>query len=344
MKAGRPPWERRLALSALACFLGLAGCRFGEWHKSELLLSQLPSDQALQVYLDVERLRSLPQLAEIIAAKPTAKAATEPAVKPNEGGMFHQISNDLGFDVWSDVNGLAGSLGTGSLTLAVSANFSREQIQQHLSEKGATCATFLGSPECVFESASGNYIVWFDPAEENLLAAASGTSTEVIRELRRNRARDDLTLASEIQADRGNSHFLWIGIDPRRLGVAMRDPPKDWINLSLLANALQHAHRAVATVGPRADGQIELHLRALCASAEEAETQSALLKGLFSFAAAALDAGRGDKSAENSWSSFLRSAEVSAVASQAEARMLLGAERLTELLAYISHHVARRSA
>ena len=332
MKAGRPLWARRVELSALACFLGLAGCRFGEQHKSELLLGQLPSDQALQIYLDVERLRSLPQLAEIIAAKPTAKAAAKPATKPNEGGMFRQISNDLGLDVWRGGNALAGSLGTGSLTLAVSGHFSREQIQQRLSDKGASCATFLGSPECVFESASANYIVWFDPAEENLLVAASGISTEVIRELRRNRAPDYLTLASEIQAGMGSSHFLWIGINPRRLGVAMRDPPKDWINLSLLANALRHARRAAATVGPRADGQIEFHLRAFCASAEEAETQSALLKGLFSFAAAALDAGRGDKPAENSWSRFLRSAEVSAVSSQAEARMLLSAERLTELL------------
>ena len=332
MKVAPPFWGRRLAMPALACFLGLAACRFAKQDKAELLLSQLPSDQALQVFLDVERLRSLPELPEIIAAKAATKPATQPAAKSDNGGMVRQISNDLGLDIWSDVDALAASLGTGTLALAVSGSFSHGQIQQHLSDNGATCTTHLGRPECLLEAASTNYIVWLDPAQQTPLTAASGTSTEVIRELRRHLEPNYLTLAAEIQADLGNRHFLWIGIDPRRLGVAMRDPPRDWINLSLLANALQHASRAVATVGPREDGQIEFQLRAFCASAEEAETQSALLKGLFSFAAAALDAGRGKKLAENSWSALLRSADVSAVESQAEARMLLGVERLTQLL------------
>ena len=318
-----------MALSALACFLGFAGCRFGEQDKAELLFSQLPSNQAVRVYLDVERLRSAPKIAEIIAAK----TATKPAAKPDNTGMFRQTINDLGLDVWRDVNGLAGSLGTGTLTLAVFGNFRQGRIQQHLSDNGANCATFLGDQECVLQLASANYIVWLDPSQENLLAASNGSSAEVIRELRRNREPNYVSLVSEMRADMGNGDFLWIGIDPRRLGVAMRAPPEDWVNLSLLANALRHAHRAVATVGPGADGQIEFRLRALCASAEEAESQSALLKGLFSFAAAALDAGRREQPAENSWSAFLRSAEVSAVESQAEARMLLGAERLTQLLA-----------
>jgi len=325
MKAGRSLCEKRVALSALACFLGFAGCRFGEQDKAELLFSQLPSNQAVRVYLDVERLRSVPKIAEIIAAKPAAK--------PNNTGMFRQTINDLGLDVWRDVNGLAGSLGTGTLTLAVFGNFRQGRIQQHLSDKGANCATFLGDPECVLQLASANHIVWLDPSQENLLAASSGSSAEAIRELRRNREPNYVSLVSEMRADMGNGDFLWIGIDPRRLGVAMRAPPEDWINLSLLVNALRHARRAVATVGPGADGQIGFRLRALCASAEEAESQSALLKGLFSFAAAALDAGRREQPAENSWSAFLRSAEVSAVESQAEARMLLSAERLTQLLA-----------
>ena len=321
MQAIRPFWGRRVVLPALACFLGFTACRISDQDEAALLFSQLPGNQAMQLYLDVERLRSSPGLAEIIAAK------------PDDASMFPRINRELGVNVWRDVDSLAGSLGTGALTLAVSGNFRQGRIQQHLSDKGAKCATFLGSPECVQESAGANYIVWLGPAQENFLAASSGPSVEAIRELRRNRDPNYVSLASEMRASMGNSDFLWIGIDARRLEVAMRSPPEDWINLSLLANALRHAHRAVATAGPGADGRIEFHLRALCSSAEEAESQSALLKGLFSFAAAALDAGGGEKPAENSWSAFLRSAEVSAVESRAEARMLLGAERLTQLLA-----------
>ena len=320
MKTIPPLWGRRLALPALACFLGFTACRLGDQDKAELLFSQLPGNQAMQLYLDVERLRSSPGLAEIIAAKPA------------DAGMFPQINRELGVNVWRDVDSLAGSLGTGTLTLAASGNFRQARIQQHLSDKGAQCGTFLGSPECVQESAGANYIVWLGSAQENLLAASSGPSVEAIRELRRNWDPYYVSLASEMRASMGNGDFLWIGIDPRRLAVAMRAPPEDWINLGLVANALRHAHRAVATAGLRADGQIEFRLRALCSSAEEAETQSSLLKGLFSFAAAALDAGGGEKPAKNSWSAFLRSAEVSAVESRAEARMLLGAERLTQLL------------
>ena len=320
MKAIPPLWGRRLALPALACFLGFTACRPGDQDKAELLFSQLPGNQAMQLYLDVERLRSSLGLTEVIAAEPAG------------AGTFRQINNGLGVNVWRDVDSLAGSLGTGALTLALSGNFRQRRIQQHLSNKGAQCAAFLGSPECVQESAAAKYIVWLGPAQQNLLVASSGPSVEAIRELRRNRDPNYVSLISEMRASMGKSDFLWIGIDPRRLAVAMRSPPEDWINLSLLANALRHAHRAVATAGPRPDGRIEFHLRALCSSAEEAESQSALLKGLFSFAAAALDAGRGEKQAENSWSAFLRSAEVSAVESRAEARMLLGAERLTQLL------------
>jgi len=320
MKTISPFWRRRVVLPALACFLGFAACRVGDQDKAELLFSQLPGDQAMQFYLDVERLRSSPGFAEIITAE------------PGDTSMFRQINNDLGVNVWRDVDSLAASLGTGALTLAVSGNFRQGRIQQHLSDKGAKCATVLGSSECVQESAGAGYIVWLGPAQENLLAASSGPSVEAIRELRRNRDPNYVSLVSQMRASMGNSDFLWIGIDPRRLEVAMRSPPEDWINLSLFANALRHAQRVVATAGPGADGRIEFHLRALCSSAEEAESQAALLKGLFSFAAAALDAGGGEERAENSWSSFLRSAEVSAVESRAEARMLLGAERLAQLL------------
>ena len=320
MKTIPPFWRTRVALRALACFLSFTACRFGDQDKAALLFSQLPANQAMQLYLDVERLRSSSGLADLIAAK------------PDNTGTFGQINNDLGVDVWRDVDSLAGSLGTATLTFVVSGSFRKARIQQYLSEKGAKCATFLGSPQCVRESAEVSHIVWLGSAQENLLAASSGPSVETIRELRRNRDPYYVSLASEMRASMGNGDFLWIGIDPRRLAVAMRAPPEDWINLGLVANALRHAHRAVATAGLRADGQIEFRLRALCSSAEEAERQSALLKGLFSFAAAALDAGGGEKPANNSWSAFLRSAEVSAVESRAEARMLLGAERLTQLL------------
>ena len=321
MMAIPPLWRRRAALPALACFLGLAACRFGDQDKAALLFSQLPANQAVRLYLDVERLRSAPGLADVIAAK------------PDGAGTFGHINNDLGVDVWRDVDLLAGSLGAATLTFVVSGSFPKAGIiQQYLSEKGAECAAFLGSPQCVRESAEVSHIVWLGPAQENLLAASSGPSVEAIRGLRRNREPNHRALASEMRAGMGNGDFLWIGIDPRRLQAAMRAPPENWINLSLVANALRHAHRAVATAGLRADGQIEFRLRALCSSAEEAERQSALLGGLLSFAAPALDAGRGEKPAENSWSALLRSAEVSAAGSRAEARILLRAERLTQFL------------
>ena len=309
-----------LALPAVACFLSLAACRFADQDKAELLFSQLPRDQAVLLYLDVEGLRSLPGLSQIIAAE------------PDGSGPFRGINNDLGIDASRDVDSLAASIGTATLTLAVTGNFNHSRIEQYLSQKGASCSALLGGLECAQESERTTYIVWLDPAQQNFLVVSSGPSFEAIRELRSSREPNSAGLASDMRAGIGSSGFLWLAIDPRRLGVAMRDPPEHWINLSLLANALQHSHRAVAHVGLLADGQIEFRLQALCSSAEEAEKQSSLLKGLFSFAAAALDAGRGEKPAENGWSALLRSAEVTAVETRAEARILLGMERLTQVL------------
>ena len=232
MKTIPPLWGKRLALPALACFLGFTACRLGDQDKAELLFSQLPGKQAVQLYLDVERLRSSPRLAEIIAAK------------PDDAGMFPQINRELGVNVWRDVDSLAGSLGTGALTLAARGNFRQGRIQQHLSDRGAQCATFLGSPECVQESAGANYIVWLGPAQENLLVASSGPSAEAIRKLRSSRELNHAALVAEMRASMGNGDFLWIGIDPRRLAVAMRSPPEDWINLGLLANALSRSSKA----------------------------------------------------------------------------------------------------
>ena len=309
-----------LALPAVACFLSLTTCRFADQDEAELLFSQLARDQAVLLYLDVEGLRSIPGLAQIIAAQPDGS-------RP-----FRGINNDLGIDLSRDVDSLAASMGTATLTLAVTGNFNHSRIEQYLSEKGAPCGARLGTLECVQESDGNTTIVWLDPAQQNFLAVSNGPSLEAIRELRSSRESNPAALASEMRAGIGSSGFLWLAIDPRLLGVAMRDPPEDWINLSLLANALQHSHRAVAHVGLLADGRIEFRLQALCSSAEEAEKQSSLLKGLFSFAAAALDAGRGEKPAENAWSALLRSAEVTAVETRAEARILLGMERLTQLL------------
>ena len=308
------------ALPAVACFLSLAACRFADQDKAELLFSQLPRDQAVQLYLDVEGLRSMPGLAQIIAAG------------PNGTGPFGRINSDLGIDVSRDVDSLAASMGTATLTLAVTGNFNRPRIQQYLAQKGASCSALLGGLECAQESEGTAHIVWLDPAQQNFLAVSNGPSLEAIRELRSSRESNPAALASEMRAGIASSGFLWITIDPQRLGVAMRDPPEDWINLSLLANALQRSHRAVAALGPLADGQIEFRLQALCFSAEEAEKQSSLLKGLFSFAAAALDAGRGEQPAEHGWSALLRSADVTAVETRAEVRILLGTERLTQLL------------
>ena len=309
-----------LALPAVACFLSLAACRFADRDKAELLFGQLPRDQAVLLYLDVEGLRSIPGLAQIIAAE------------PDGSGPFRGINNHLGIDLSRDVDSLAASLGTATLTLAVTGNFDHSRIEQYLSEKGAACRARVGTLECVQESEGNTTIVWLDPAQQNFLVVSNGPSLKAIRKLRSGREPNSAGLASDMRAGIGSSGFLWIAIDPRRLGVAMRDPPEHWINLSLLANALQHSHRAVAQVGLLADGQIEFRLQALCSSAAEAEKQSSLLKGLFSFAAAALDAGRGEKPAEHGWSALLRSAEVTAVETRAEARILLGTERLTQLL------------
>ena len=309
-----------LALPAVACFLSFAACRFADQDKAELLFSQLPRDQAGLLYLDVEGLRSIPGLAQIIAAEPDGT------------GPFRGINNDLGIDLSRDVDSLAASMGTATLTLAVTGNFNHSRIEQYLSEKGASCSALLGGLECAQESERTTYIVWLDPAQQNFLVVSSGPSLEAIRELQSSREPNSARLASEMRAGIGTDGFLWLAIDPRLLGVAMRNPPEHWINLSLLANALRHTHRAVAAMRPRADGQIEFRLQALCSSAEEAEKQSSLLKGLFSFAAAALDAGRGEKPAEHGWSALLRSAEVTAVETRAEAGILLGMERLTQLL------------
>jgi hypothetical protein len=266
--AQAPRWQAfLLAGFVLGCVAFLAA-RFWPRDYVRELLEILPPDAAVQLYVDV----------------PAAVVATGEA----------QLSVPLSLGISSGaLEAIALGVAGQELYLAAGGRFGSALVEAALTRQGVECPQPIAEAPCRVELDHGPVAV--SMADNGVILATTDVLMRrpVVRPVDSSAAREALS----------NGAIAWAQIDPHLLDVAMENPPAHWINVQLIARALEPADVAYVTVTPVTGGRFVLELKAHC-EASDTEQLLAVLNGINDMALAL--AAR-DEKARAQWSPVLKS-------------------------------------
>jgi len=262
--------NKRLAVAAavlLAVAAAFLGWRLGRPSLVERLLSRLPARQAIHAYVDMAAVRR----------SETLRSWIEAAAPEADLGLAGEL-----------VRGAALSVDQDQIALVFGGAFNETALQAYLEREGVDCPGSLRDASCaVYADETGGYLSlrMLGPGGA---AVVNGPSREGANRLVALGDSTAARLAEPAREALSGGAVVWASIDPVLLDEAMRDPPEGWINLSLVARALQHAETAYLTLTP-ADGAVFARLEARAADEAEAAELGKVLEGLNDFSKAMLE-------------------------------------------------------
>lgn len=262
--------KKRVRLIA-AIALVVAVAALGWWWRSpsleERLLGRLPAEQAIHAYVDVAAVRRSPVLREWIeAAAPSANLGL--------AGEF--------------VRGAAVGVGVDQIAVVFGGAFTESALKAYLEREGVACPGSLRDASCaVYADRTGGFLS-LRLLGPGVAAVVNAPSREGANRLVALGDRNAARLAGPASAALSSGAVVWASIDPRRLDEAMREPPEGWVNLSLVARALQHAETAQLTLTPADDGLVA-RLEARAADEAEAAELAKVLESLNGFSKAMIE-------------------------------------------------------
>jgi hypothetical protein len=243
------------------------------------LLRQLPSEQALYVYLDLGRIRESPSLQPILLGANGLPAEVS--------GLAHTA----GFDYRADVDAVAVSLGPKGTHLAARGRFDEAAVTQALESAGADCAQPLRLAPCKLAPGGGGAAVSVLLRADDLLRVAIGKDIGDASELL---SADFQALVVQARERLEHGAVFWATFEPGRAEQALLHPPAGLANLRFFARALSKADRGYFFADELPDGKLQVTLKASCADDSQAASVSNLLTGLNRLAVAALESGNGE--------------------------------------------------
>jgi hypothetical protein len=267
------------AVLLLASFLTVSGCRSQADDPATRLLRQLPSGQALYVYLDLGRIRESPSLAPILR---------NGIGFSSEAGEWAQTA---GLDYRADLEAVALSLGTKGTHLAVRGRFDEAAIRRALASAGAACAESLRHGPCKLEPGGSRPALSLLLRADDLLRVSIGKGIADPSEMLEP---DFQRLLVQARERLENGAVIWATFEPTQTEQALVHPPAGLGNLRFFARALQKADRGYFYADELPGGKLQVTLKASCADHSQAASVSNLLTGLNRLAVAALESGKGD--------------------------------------------------
>lgn len=280
-----------LTAFVLACAVYLS-VRF--WPRDHLqeLLRQMPAEAAILAYVDVPGL--------------TDAAADASLSLPWSLGLG---ANRL--------DGVSLALTGHELYLAAGGDFSATLIDVLLSSQGIRCGASLSVTPCAANLGHGPLLLSMVRSGTLVATTADDFSLPNSTEFNGDDVRDAL----------GRGAVIWAAIDPKLLDAAMEDPPPNWINLQIVARALEPARVAYLTVNPLNGDNVSLQIEAHCEEADREQLEQ-VLTGLNDMALALLSR---DATASAQWASTLRSFESSQGTEMVRVEWTLPIEQLAGL-------------
>lgn len=238
-----------LAGFVLGCVVFLA-IRFWPRDYVQDVLGVLPAESAIQMYVDVPA---------AIAAAGAIEIPLPLSLGVTAGGL-----EAAGF-----------SLAGGELYVSAGGRFGPTLVEAALARQGVECAESIATEPCKADLGHGAVLIAMDDSGVLVGTTAAVTGLQAPR----------IVDSARPLAAISSGAIVWAEINPALLDEAMEDPPANWINLQLIARALEPARVAYATLTPMLDDSFSLDLEAHC-KASDAQQLARILEGLNDMAAA----------------------------------------------------------
>lgn len=295
----RPSWKLPRPLALIVLFaavvaLGHLACRSAPVDPLEDLFGRLPRDQAVYLYVDIARMRSLPRLEPLWR--------TEPGSPNRFGRLFEQAS----FLLTSDLQEAALAAGEKQMHVLLRGRFHGDAIRRYANERGGECEKPLDALACTFsvgEMARPVTLTLLSPSLLSVIdrplpaANASPQSFDGPKHL-----------AARVHERRGHGAFLWLAVHTAGLDVLQPAFAESPVNLAFFARVLAGTdwnYLSLEEAG--SDASLLLRLEAVCKSPQEAEDLERSLRGLNLLAASIAGAASGPDD-PGAWAGMLRSA------------------------------------
>ena len=280
-----------LTVFVIACAAYLA-VRFWPRDHVQELLGQMPAEAAVLAYVDVPGL--------------TEAAADASLSLPWSLGL---AANRL--------NGVSLALTGHEFYVAAGGDFSASLIEALLSSQGVRCSASLAVTPCAADLGHGRLLLSVVRSGTLVATTADALSLASAPNFDGDEARDAI----------GGGAVIWAAIDPKLLDAAMENPPPNWINLQIVARALEPARVAYLTVNPLNEDNVTLRVEAHCEEADLEQLEQ-VLTGLNDMALALLSR---DATASAQWVPVLKSFESSQDTEAVRVQWTLPIEQLAGL-------------
>ncbi len=215
------------------------------------------------------------------------------------------------------LDGIALALTGHEFYIAAGGDFSAGLIDALLGSQGIQCGASLGVAPCTANLGHGSVLL--SMVRPGTLIATTAASLGVPNSTEFN--------GDEVRNALGGGAFIWAAIDPKFLDAAMEDPPPNWLNLQIVARALEPARAAYLTVSPLTGNNVSIRIEAHCDAAAREQLEQ-VLTGLNDMALALLSR---DGAAAEQWAPTLKSFESFQEAELVRVEWTLPVERLVGL-------------
>ena len=255
----------------LAALIGLAAAILLEDRAplEQRVLARAPAGASIVAYAEIAPLRTSDLLGRIVRERLLALAGLS-LVEP-------------------DIDAVAVALGSDRIVGLAAGRFPLSLVQRYLEKNGGTCEGDVDEQACSLPTPRG--FLSIRGLDSGLLGVVNGPRANGADSLA-SAGPGDPHLAMRARAALDGGALVWVSIDPKRLAETMSDPPKGWINLSLVARALLSANQASLELeDDEVKNGVRLMLTAGCGSVRDAEELSKMLESLNGLLVSALRMG-----------------------------------------------------
>lgn len=281
-----------------------AGAGWWLWRQKQdqgLLFDRLPGENVLLVYLDVDRLRHADSLAPLLRQR----------VDPDPD--YKSFVRQTGFDYQRDLDGAAVCYLTDRVYVLARGRFDAARLRRYALAQGGSCEGVSGGAgldrPCRMPASQPGRTISFLLLSPRVLALATAPEPDAVRQLETAPEPSAAPLAKAAVVAGDSPPLLWATATPAGLDRALQDSPSLSPNLALFSRALAGAQRAYLLIADQSPN-LQISLRAVCASEVQAGEIRRLLQGLNDLVAGVMRAPRlGNQS--NIWQRVLASAAIS---------------------------------
>ncbi len=301
------------ALGVIVGMLGYLGWRHFNQDHIEEIFEFLPADHGLYAYLDLATVRSSLLL---------TGSETVPQLLDEKGRLAEHLTvlSEAG------IEDIALSIGVHEIRAVARGAFDETEIKAYIERLGLECGGVTGDFSCLTESPQTRTEIHLRNSDRIEIIDGSGDSSGKSE-------RDQATyLAAPARAGLRGGAVLWMAFQPDQLEVAMKDPPRGIMNLTLFARALRQATIAYVVLEPNLTSRcLDLELNALAPTPELAAMMLRVVEDTNALAAAATDLGL-NESAPSPWSQLFRTGSFTQDGSTVQAAWQIDPKKLPDLL------------